>query len=336
MQGEAALVAAAHLLHTTEAGGEIVLAVLGPLGASARAALAHVADAAQAWAVVRADTPAQEARGRAHHQGAAPRRLAGVPGHARRTDRRLLAAPPGVGPVTGRLQRIPRGPRSALGSALCAAATCASLFALTGLIVRGGWLVATWLIVLVVAARRDRRARRDPVLVGAHARRHDRRRRHRPGPVRRHLPDASRSCPTATRSDRTLATAREGVAVINASLVPMVGVRPAELLVVVGAVAVFLLADLVAIGLGAPALSGLAFAGALGPRDHPRLPRERLVDRLDQPVLPAPARPERRARVGAQRPGAAGRRRRRLRRWRSSSPPSSPAPPSPRSPAGRP
>ena len=40
----------------------------------------------------------------------------------------------------------------------------------------------------------------------------------------------------------------------------MAGVRPAELLVVVGAVAVFLLADLVAIGLGAPALSGLAFA----------------------------------------------------------------------------
>ena len=89
--------------------------------------------------------PAQAGGGRAHHQGAAPRRLAGVPGDARRTDRRLLAAPPGVGPVTGRLQRIPRGPRSALGSALCAAATCASLFALTGLIVRGGWLVATWL-----------------------------------------------------------------------------------------------------------------------------------------------------------------------------------------------
>ena len=38
-----------------------MLAVLGPLGASARAALAHVADAAQAWAVVRADTPAHEA-----------------------------------------------------------------------------------------------------------------------------------------------------------------------------------------------------------------------------------------------------------------------------------
>ncbi|WP_426595347.1 DUF58 domain-containing protein [Cellulomonas sp. McL0617] len=61
VQGEVDLVAAAHLLHTTDAAGEIVLAVLGPLGASARAALAHVADDAQAWAVVRADTPAHAA-----------------------------------------------------------------------------------------------------------------------------------------------------------------------------------------------------------------------------------------------------------------------------------
>jgi len=49
------LVSAAHLLETTEAGGEIVLGVLGPLGAGARAALAHVADTAQGWAVVRSD-----------------------------------------------------------------------------------------------------------------------------------------------------------------------------------------------------------------------------------------------------------------------------------------
>lgn len=61
VQGEVDLVAAAHLLHTTDAAGEIVLAVLGPLGGSARAALAHVADDAQAWAVVRADTPAHVA-----------------------------------------------------------------------------------------------------------------------------------------------------------------------------------------------------------------------------------------------------------------------------------
>ncbi len=59
-QGEAALVEAARLLHSTDAGGQIVLAVLGPLGPSARAALAHVADDSQAWAVVRADSPALE------------------------------------------------------------------------------------------------------------------------------------------------------------------------------------------------------------------------------------------------------------------------------------
>ena len=60
--------------------------------------------------------------------------------------------------------------------------------------------------------------------------------------------------------ERTLATAREGVTVINASLVPMQGVRSTELLIVTGALAVFLLADALAIGLGVPAASGLAFA----------------------------------------------------------------------------
>jgi hypothetical protein len=61
-EGEAELVAGAHLLDITQAGGEIVLAVVGPLGARARSALAHVADDSQAWAVVRADgpSPAQE------------------------------------------------------------------------------------------------------------------------------------------------------------------------------------------------------------------------------------------------------------------------------------
>ncbi|WP_421733351.1 transglutaminaseTgpA domain-containing protein [Cellulomonas sp.] len=162
--------------------------------------------------------------------------------------------------MTGRSLRIPRGPRSALGSALCAAATCASLFALTGLIVRGGWLVATWLIVLVVAAtvvgvRAVTRSWWAPTLAGTLV---------AVGIVLVRYgapPGRLQVLPDSGSLDRTLATAREGVAVINASLVPMVGVRPAELLVVVGAVSVFLLADLVAIGLGAPALAGIAFAG---------------------------------------------------------------------------
>jgi uncharacterized protein (DUF58 family) len=59
---EAGLVAAAHMLDSTEAGGELVFAVLGSLGARTRGALAHVVDTAQGWAMVRADgtSPAQQ------------------------------------------------------------------------------------------------------------------------------------------------------------------------------------------------------------------------------------------------------------------------------------
>jgi len=66
-QADAELVGAAHLLETTDAGGEIVLAVLGPLGATARAALAHVADTAQGWAVVRAEGPHPAQQREAEH-----------------------------------------------------------------------------------------------------------------------------------------------------------------------------------------------------------------------------------------------------------------------------
>jgi uncharacterized protein (DUF58 family) len=66
-QADADLVGAAHLLETTDAAGEIVLAVLGPLGATARAALAHVADTAQGWAVVRAEGPNPAQQREAEH-----------------------------------------------------------------------------------------------------------------------------------------------------------------------------------------------------------------------------------------------------------------------------
>ena len=114
VQGEAALVAAAHLLHTTEAGGEIVLAVLGPLGASARAALAHVADAALAWAVVRADTPAQEAE--AEHTIKALRRAGWracrvTPGEPSSTAGCASWGPPSDRPRATHPPRPPVGPR---------------------------------------------------------------------------------------------------------------------------------------------------------------------------------------------------------------------------------
>ncbi|WP_448629646.1 DUF58 domain-containing protein [Cellulomonas soli] len=47
------LLAAAHLLESSGAGDDIVLATVGPLDPSGRAALAHLADSVQGWAVVR-------------------------------------------------------------------------------------------------------------------------------------------------------------------------------------------------------------------------------------------------------------------------------------------
>ncbi|WP_028046945.1 DUF3488 and transglutaminase-like domain-containing protein [Cellulomonas sp. URHE0023] len=161
--------------------------------------------------------------------------------------------------MIGRLHPIPRGPRAAVGTGLVAAATCSSLLALQNLMVRGTWLSTAWFTVLVVAAivmgaRAVTRSWWAPSLVGLVVSVAIILVRYGAAPGRvRVLPDAS-------SFERTLATAREGVAVINASLVPMQSVRSSELLIVTGALAVFLLADLLAIGLGAPAASGLAFA----------------------------------------------------------------------------
>lgn len=73
-EAQARLVRGAHLLESTEAGGEIVLGVLGPLGAGARSALAHVADTAQGWAIVRTDPQHAGERRDAEHTVAALRR----------------------------------------------------------------------------------------------------------------------------------------------------------------------------------------------------------------------------------------------------------------------
>ena len=81
----------------TDAGGEIVLAVLGPLGA----ARARRARPRRRQRPGLGRGPGRHARardrGRAHRQGAAPGRLARVPRDARRARRRLLAATAGVG-----------------------------------------------------------------------------------------------------------------------------------------------------------------------------------------------------------------------------------------------
>jgi transglutaminase-like putative cysteine protease len=157
--------------------------------------------------------------------------------------------------------RIPRGPRALLGTALVALGTCSSVLALNHLIEHGRWLVVAWLTVLVVAAvvagvRAVARSWWMPSLVGAVVSLALLLVRYGAPPGRIQV------IPDPGSFHRALATAHEGVDVINASLVPMPGVRSAELLVVTGALAVFLLADALAIGLGVPALAGIAY-GAL-------------------------------------------------------------------------
>ncbi|UZN04934.1 DUF58 domain-containing protein [Cellulomonas sp. S1-8] len=73
-ESETQLLDAVRLLDTSQAAGEIVVAVIGPLSAPGRAALAHVGDVAQGWAMVRADgRSAGDARD-AHHTATALRR----------------------------------------------------------------------------------------------------------------------------------------------------------------------------------------------------------------------------------------------------------------------
>lgn len=54
-EAEQRLLDGVRLLETAEGGGEMVLAVLGPLSARARAALVHASSATHSWAVVRTD-----------------------------------------------------------------------------------------------------------------------------------------------------------------------------------------------------------------------------------------------------------------------------------------
>lgn len=154
---------------------------------------------------------------------------------------------------------LPRGARSVLGSALLAAATCGSVLALADLLAPGRWTTAAVLTVLLLAAvtagvRHVTRSWWAPSLTGlvvtvlgvlvVYG-----------GP-----PGRVQVVPDTGSVERLLAAVREAVALINAALVPMVATRPVEMLVVLGVAAAFLFADALAIGLGAPAWSGLVLA----------------------------------------------------------------------------
>jgi transglutaminase-like putative cysteine protease len=143
-----------------------------------------------------------------------------------------------------------------LGSALVAAATTGSLLALSGLIAPGRWQTAATvavvtLAVLTAAVRHVTRSWWAPSLTGLVAL------------VLGLLvvyggpPGRVQVVPDTGSLERLLAAAREAVVLINAALVPMDAARPVELLVVAGACTAFLVADALAIGLGATAWSGL-------------------------------------------------------------------------------
>lgn len=158
--------------------------------------------------------------------------------------------------ATERTTPIGRGPRSLIGTVLAAGATCGSLLALSGLVEPGSWLSSSVVAVLLLAAltaavRALSRSAWLPsaaglvagfvgivVLYGGS----------RPG------------TPALTDSGavgRAWALGREGVRLIQDSMVPMPAQRSAELIVVTAAIGVFLLVDALALGADVPALAAL-------------------------------------------------------------------------------
>ncbi|GIG38542.1 transglutaminase family protein [Cellulomonas phragmiteti] len=149
-----------------------------------------------------------------------------------------------------------QGARAVLGSVLCVLATWASLLALTGLVAGARWFAVAAVAVLVVAAatglaRAATRRWWAPTAVGGAVA--------LVGLVLRYgaPPGRPQFLPDLDALGRAWATARQGVAVVNDSFVPMPDVRPGEMLLVVGAVAVYLLLDAAVLALRFPALGGI-------------------------------------------------------------------------------
>ncbi|UUI74129.1 DUF3488 and transglutaminase-like domain-containing protein [Cellulomonas chengniuliangii] len=149
-----------------------------------------------------------------------------------------------------------RGARGALGSALVATAVGGCLLAVQPLIAPGPWLAAALAVVVLLAlvtasARAVTRRRWAPTLVGALIT--------AAGVLMYFGAPAGRVelVPDAGFVERLVAMTRIAFDLINASVIPMQASRPIVLLVVVGAAVLFLAADLVALGLGAPAWSAL-------------------------------------------------------------------------------
>ena len=149
-----------------------------------------------------------------------------------------------------------RGPRAWLAGGLCAAGVAASLFALGYLLAPGRWLPVGVVAVLALGAllvvvREASRAWWTPTAVGAVVATLGLLIAYAGPPGRRQLlPDRE----SVARLGDLL---RAGLQAADASRPPAVPTVPLEVLVVAGALLVLLAADVVALGLGAPAWSGL-------------------------------------------------------------------------------
>ncbi|WP_066582124.1 DUF3488 and transglutaminase-like domain-containing protein [Cellulomonas timonensis] len=149
-----------------------------------------------------------------------------------------------------------RGARGLLASALVGTATCGGLLAVRQLIAPGSWLGAALLVVILLTAltagvRAVSRRWWAPTVVGALAT--------MVGVLIAFgaPPGALRLLPDMDSVDRLIAMTRVALDLVNSSFVPLQSSRPIVLLVVVGAALLLLGVDLVALGLGAPAWSGL-------------------------------------------------------------------------------
>jgi hypothetical protein len=158
----------------------------------------------------------------------------------------------------------PRGWRAVAATALCWCATVTSLHALTNLVGVTPWRGAIVVLLLVVAAavvvvRAVTRSVWLPSVVGLVVAGAAVLLRYGAPPGRLQL------VPDTGSWERTVALWGEGLRLVDESAVPVDVTRPLELMIAAGAVAVLLAADLLAVGLGMAAWSGLAFAAMWTP-----------------------------------------------------------------------
>ncbi|RHA42001.1 DUF3488 domain-containing protein, partial [Cellulomonas rhizosphaerae] len=155
-------------------------------------------------------------------------------------------------------RRAPRGGRAALATGLVAVGTCASTLAIANLLSASSSRGTIWFAVLLLAGvvagvRALTRTWFVPSVVGLLVA--------LVGVVLRYgaPPGRLQLVPDLDAWERTRAVWGDGLDLINVSVVPMDVSRPVELVLLVGALLVFLVADLLAVALGRAGWAGLAY-----------------------------------------------------------------------------